>query len=143
MVVTMVAAKMTELPQSHELRCLSPVMVTPRPAAFDTVWNNANYKRIIIILKHLLWLILKITLTAYMQPVRADTPCANMHIFAVEGERLLHAGSFTHNFSQLNSAIEPTRRLQQRAFESFYCWDHSTMLLVLNPEQPVVCCPDT
>lgn len=41
-VVTMVEAKMTEFAQSHELRCMSPVMVTPWPAASDTTYASIN-----------------------------------------------------------------------------------------------------
>lgn len=41
-VVTMVEAKMTEFAQSHELRCMSPVMVTPWPAASDTTCVSVN-----------------------------------------------------------------------------------------------------
>lgn len=55
-VVTILAAKITELPQSHVLRCLSPVMVTPWPAASDTICTiknnnlslNANFKTVYV-----------------------------------------------------------------------------------------------
>lgn len=41
----MVDAKMTELAQSHVLRWMSPAMVTPCPAASDTVWVEENQSR--------------------------------------------------------------------------------------------------
>lgn len=44
-VVTMVDAKMTEFAQSHVLRWMSPAMVTPCPAASDTVWVEENQSR--------------------------------------------------------------------------------------------------
>lgn len=49
-VVTMVDAKMTELAQSHVLRWTSPVMVTPCPAASDTVWVKHNQSRCVMYL---------------------------------------------------------------------------------------------
>lgn len=44
-VVTMVDAKMTEFAQSHVLRWTSPAMVTPCPAASDTVWVEEKQSR--------------------------------------------------------------------------------------------------
>lgn len=41
----MVEAKMTELGQSQDSRYLSPVMVTPWPAASDTICVSNNRKK--------------------------------------------------------------------------------------------------
>lgn len=44
----MVDAKMTEFSQSHVLRWMSPVMVTPCPAASDTVWVKQSQSKPVV-----------------------------------------------------------------------------------------------
>ena len=128
--VTIVAAKTTELAQSQEFRCFSPVMVTPWPAAFDTVWeskhrqispihkllflNNTNNKRFIVAI---------ITIAA-PGALTADTPWANIQIFEVEADMHLHAQHSAMCCSNLTTSLcceNMNIRLQPKNIWWCYC----------------------